>query len=46
MVKGKTDCKGCIEASNTKCKIFLQSVAFMETLLYNRQCCFKKEKDA
>lgn len=45
MTPGKTICKDCIHQSQgIKCKIFLQSCAMMETILYDRLCCFKRVK--
>jgi hypothetical protein len=38
-------CKDCELGSGSKCKIFNQSTALMETMFAYRQCCFKEVKE-
>jgi hypothetical protein len=35
-------CNGCDYIASSKCKIFIQSTAMMETILAYRHCCFKE----
>jgi hypothetical protein len=38
-------CDGCVESDEAlRCRIFLQTTAYMETLLAYRKCCFKVMK--
>lgn len=40
--KKKFECKGCRHASSSKCVLFHQSCAMMETMFWTVQrCCFK-----